>query len=77
MSIIIDYQNDEEFACLVSDCHLLYNLVEQKKRGTYLGSDFIRPGLLSGQSLESVLRETIKSITNHLDNLEKKDVVLI
>lgn len=77
MSIIIDYQNNEEFECLHNDCKLLFNLIDQKKRGFIEGGDFIRPGLLSGQSLESVLRETVKSITNHLDNFEKEDVILL
>jgi len=76
MPAIIDYQNNEEFNCLYSDCKLLFNLIDQKKRGFIEPIDFIRPGLLSGQSLESVLRETLKSITNHLDNFEKQDVIL-
>lgn len=72
---ICDY-NSKEFKCLLEDAHLIYNLLDQKVRAGFRNDDFIQPGLLAGQSLESVVRETIKSMLNHLDNFQKKGVLL-
>ena len=74
---VIDYSKDAEFLCMKKDAHLLYNLMEQKTRGYLKDTDYIQPGILSGQSLGDILRVTHESIGNHLKNFEKKGVILL
>lgn len=73
---IIDYIKDRNFQCMYEDTKLLNNLIEQKTRGHKKETDYIQPGLLSGQSLNSVLREIVKSINNHLDYFDKENIYL-
>lgn len=73
---VIDYKKDKEFKCMLNDAHLVYNLLEQKTRHYKEKTDYIQPGLLSGQTLSSVIRETLKSINNHLDNFDRNNKLL-
>lgn len=73
---IIDFSKDVEFLCMKKDAHLLYNLIDQKTRLNILKTDYIQPGLLSGQSLDNVLRVTVESIVNHLNNFKKEGILL-
>ena len=74
---MINYKTNKDFLCMIEDAELLHNLLEQQMRPfCKLETDYVQPGIGSGQPLGSILREILKSINNHLDNLDKHNIFL-
>lgn len=68
---VIDPNQDDDFICMYADSKLMFNLLSQIKGKAFEGSDFIWPGLLSGQSKIDVIRQIAKSILNHCKNMDR------
>ena len=74
---VINLSKDPSFLCMLNDAKLLENLMEQKVKGSWEGTDYIPPNIINGQSTISVYREILKSISNHLDHFEKENIFLL
>lgn len=74
---LIDPRKHKEFQCMLQDAKVLLNMIEQSTRADTYVTDYLQPGLLSGQTKSSVIEEYAKSILNHLKNMDNKHEVFM
>lgn len=74
---VIDCNNNKEFKCMHTDAKMLFNLIDQCQRIGLNNDDYLWPGMLSGQSKLSVLKEICQSIQNHIANFNNNNEMIM